>query len=223
MGRMFVTLLAFLFLALTELGQTPPLSQVSAHPQAKTENPATCSLTPAQAPAIRGIKLGMSTEELLALFPGSSYRPEIKQALATAEGYPNYGVVDLTFLPAGYADAFLRRFAGVRQIDGKLFDGQVAQFRIAYIGRESRPSGPLWHNVEEFVSKLSESLALPAARDWQANGETSKILKCNGFEIIASIYNEGGGDIMLRNTTYMDVKKGRAAVDEEKQRREFKP
>jgi hypothetical protein len=223
MSRMFLTTFAVLFLTQTGLSQTPAPSQVSTHLPAKTGDPVTCSLTTAQAPAIRGIKLGMKTEELLALFPGSSEDFDIKHALATAAGYPNYGYARVQFQQpsVAYAAVFKERFAGINFITVTIFDNLIVEFYVLYAGTYAQPA-PVWPKLDDFVAKLSESFILPDAQYWQPNSDTSKSLKCNGFEIITSNVN-WQGSILLRSTTYMDVKKERAAVDDEKRRREFKP
>jgi len=74
--------------------------------------------------------------------------------------------------------------------------------------------------VDDFIAKLSEAFAFPAARDWPLGTQTDKMLKCNGLDIEASIQN--AGSVSLRSTSYVDISRGRAAADEEKIRREFK-
>ncbi len=212
-----MTLFAVVLAAIAGSAQIPAQPQPPAQPQ----NPSKCTLTPAQAPAIRGIKIGMSTEEILSLFPESSQRPDIKAALVQADGYPNYGVARLYFQPADYPSLAKDRFAGIDGISVTLFDSRVAELRVQYAGPNSRPRGPLWLNVDDFIAKLSEAYALPAARDWALGSQAGRMLKCNGLDIEALIQN--GGSVMLRSTAYVDISRGRAAADEEKIRREFKP
>jgi hypothetical protein len=211
MSRVIFTLLAVVFVPIAISAQTAdqPLSQQK------------CTLTLAKSPAIRGLKLGMSTEQLLALFPESSQRPDIKQEIDNAQSFPNYGVARLSFKPSEYPASFKDRFTGVDSIYVRLLDGQVAEFQVIYAGQTSRPRGPSWPNVDAFIAKLSEAFALPATRDWLYNGD-SKALKCSGFEIHASI-SSGGGTILLVNTLYENSVRQRAMADEERRRLEFKP
>jgi len=217
MSRVFMSMFAFVFAAVATSMRAPAQPQAPTQPQ----NPSKCSLTPAQAPTIRGIKLGMSTEEILSLFPESSQRPDIKAALVQADGYPNYGVARFYFRLSDYPSVAKDRFAGIDGISVTLLDGRVAELRVLYAGSNSRPRGPLWLNVDDFIAKLSEAYALPSARDWPLGSETDKMLKCNGLNIEASAQN--AGSIMLRSTDYIDISRERAAADEEKIRREFKP
>src|SRR5690242_2998343 len=140
MSRIFMTVFAIVLAPIAESAQTPIQPQAPAQPQ----NTSKCSLTAAQAPAIRGIRLGMSTEEIVSIFPGSSQRPEIKMALESSEGYPNYGVARLYFQLLTYPTVAKDRFAGIDGISVTLFDGRVAELRVNYAGRDSRPRGPLW-------------------------------------------------------------------------------
>lgn len=109
MSRVFMRLFSLILLASIPVGsQEPP----------KAQNASRCSLTPVQAPLVRGIKLGMRGEEILALFPESNQRPEVKAALGNAEDYPNYGVARLFFQPSMYPAIWKDRFAGIDGIGG---------------------------------------------------------------------------------------------------------
>jgi hypothetical protein len=218
MSRIFMTVLAIVLAAIAESAQTP----VQPHAPAQPQNTSKCSLTAAQAPAIRGIKLGMSAEEIVSIFPGSSQRPEIKTALESSEGYPNYGVATLYFQLSTYPTVAKDRFAGIDGISVTLFDGRVAELWVNYAGQDSRPRGPLWPNVDEFIAKLSEAYALPAARDWRQVAQDDKVLECSGLNIEATAAN-GRASVSLRATKSFDTSRERAAEDEEKIRREFKP
>lgn len=213
MSRVFVVLFALALLA-----PTPTQSQETL----KAQMPSSCSLTPAQAPAIRGLKLGMSSEEILALFPESNQRPEIKAALANAESYPSFGVAHLYFQPSMYPAAWKDRFAGIDGIAVTLFDDHMSELQVSYAGQNSNPRGPFWPDVDRFIAKLSEAYRLPAARDWHQVGEAYKVLDCNGLNIEARTPG-GTGAISLRSTKYLDKSRERAAEMEEKIRKEFRP
>ena len=60
---------------------------ISTISQASNPQPALpkCNLTEATAPSVRGLRLGMSTQQLLALFPDSSKRKEMNLRLAHRE------------------------------------------------------------------------------------------------------------------------------------------
>jgi hypothetical protein len=211
MTRAILTLLAVVFLSAAVSAQTA--DQPSSQPE--------CTLTLATSPAIRGLKLGMSTEQLLALFPGSNQNVVIKGAIDNAQGYPNYGIARVSFTQPEYPAVFKDRFAGVDSIQVVLFDGQASNIRVSYAGLFSRPRGPYWPNVEAFIAKLTEAFILPDVRAWVSTSLKSKALKCSGFEIHAS--SENSAEVSLFNIQYEKTAQQRATADEEKRRREFKP
>ena len=210
MSRVIITLVV-VFVPL------PALAQTAGQPLSQTQ----CSLTVAESPAIRGLKLGLSAEQLLSLFPGSLERPEIKNAIDNAQGSPNYGVARLSFRSSAYSSTFRDRFTGVDSIDVELFDGKVARFRVTYLGPLTSPRGPRWPNVDGFIARLSEAFALPDPENWNYVSSDFKTLKCNGFEIRASNPNASGS--ILFSTAFEKTAWQRAEAEEERRRREFKP
>ena len=186
----------------------------------QTSNQSTCNLTITQSPTVRGIRLGMSAEEVFALFPGGAESPENKNAMLSAQVPPNYGVASLYFYLWAYPPPSKERFSGIDSISITLFDGRATKISVAYTGY---PKGPSWSTVDDFITKLSDAFALPGAKDWlQSGGDLySKTLKCSGFEIRAS--NKGNASMALSNNSYTETVRQRAVADEERKRREFKP
>ena len=179
-----------------------------------------CTLAAAKAPAIRGVKLGMKIDDILALFPGSAENDEIKTAIAKADGYPNFGVVNIFVGPSEYSTK--DRFAGIADFRFVFFDGRVDQYEVEY---ESLPGGPVWRRVDDWVTKLVEAFGLPAATDWTVDQNISsrKSLKCDGFQLQASNLNfRGNLTVSTLDPPYKKQQERRAAY-EEKLRREFKP
>src|SRR5262245_48516148 len=172
-----------------------------------------CDLTESSSPSVRGLKLGMTTEQLIALFPGSAKRSDIKDALAKAKANPG-DLVYLAFNPA--ADAEPGKFAEVDSVSAGLHNGRVTDFRVSYLGST-------WTNIDEWVAKVSETFKLPAS-EWSVGpSETpNKVLKCSGIEIEAATLG-GGSSIRVRNTEHIKAMRDNAAAEEEKKRRAFKP
>ena len=187
----------------------------------QTSDQSSCSLTAEQSPTLRGVRLAMGAEQLLALFPESS---STRNAIASADGHPHYGVASLFFQPPFLPSPAKERFAGIDSIGITLFDGSVTEVRMEYAGPTSHPiRGPAWRNVDDFITKLSEAYALPPAKDWFERSQLAKTLQCTGFTLTASIEN-GRGSITLRsNTRYDATVRQRVLADEERRRREFKP
>ena len=174
-----------------------------------------CSLTEANSPSVRGVRLGMSTEQLLRLFPGSSKRKEIRDALERVKAATSGETVYLSFDPA--TDAGGDKFAGVDSVSAGLYKGRVVDFTVLYFG-------PTWRTIDEWIARLSEALNLPGGPEWAVgpNETPNKILKCKGIEIEGTIQG-GGGSIRIRNTEYLKEPEDRTNAVEERKRREFKP
>ena len=166
------------------VGQT---KEAGAHAQAS------CTMKVAQVPSIGGLRLGMTPDEVLALFPGSREDAEVRAAVAApARGM---GVSGFSIKPEKYSSK--AKFAGVSQITFTLIDGRVSSFNVGY-------NGPEWKHVDQFVTKFSEGSKLPPASAWEAyvGMDTQlKTLKCRDFEI--SIF-AGGKNV--HNLNYVEIR-----------------
>ncbi len=200
--------ISFFTIALTMI---PAYAQVMTGPGAQSD----CALSAANSPAVRGIRLGMTVQQLLALFPASGKRKEMADAVERAKSATGSEVVYLLFYPA--TDGGGEHLAGVDSISVGVYRGQVVDFSVFYVG-------PTWNTVDEWIEKLAESLGLPRAQGWAAGpGENpNKVLRCKGVEITAGILG-GGGSIRVRNTETSTGTADRRDTGEEKKRREFKP
>jgi hypothetical protein len=176
-----------------------------------------CTLPMSQAPDIGGLKLGMTLEQVLELFPGSREDSEVKAVLARPAS--PVGMSSLSINPQKYESK--GKFALIKQFSLTLLDGRVASFNAGY-------DGPKWKDVDEFVTKFSEGRNLPAADAWEpyVGLDTQlKSLKCDGFEISVFAGGEGG------NLNYVQAKdlvadqelRGRRKKAREKAAKEAKP
>jgi hypothetical protein len=204
MNKFFITFFTLLLLMIPVYGRAIEPQPV----QSK------CSLTEANSPSVRGIRLGMNLEQLLALFPGSSRRKEMKDAIERAKAATGE-VMYLVFDPA--TDASGDRFAGVDSVSAGIYKGRVTDFNVLYVG-------PTWRTIDEWVAKLSETFSLPRAQEWMAgpNENPNRTLQCGGIEIEAAIQG-GGGSIRVRNTENLKEMQDRTTAEEERRRRAFKP
>ena len=190
---------------------------ISAVSQASNPQPARpkCNLTEATAPSFRGLRLGMSTQQLLALFPGSSKRREMKDSIEKAKAATGNEAAYLAFDPGADGDA--QQFGGVESVSAGVNKGRVIDLSIQY-------GGATWKDIDEWVAKLSEALKLQGPGDWTAgpNENPNKVLRCEGIEIEAAIQG-GGSSIRMTNTEYFSGVLERAKAAEDKKRREIKP
>jgi hypothetical protein len=162
-----------------------PINRPSDQSATQTEQSNTnCSLTMAAAPVLNGLKLGMTPEEVLALFPGSKDDPEVRSILSRPAS--KLGVSELIIRPVKFESK--DKFVGISQITFGLLDGRVSNFTIGY-------NGPAYSHVDQFVTKFVEGTNLPPADQWQAyvGMDTQlKILTCKDFEIRVFVGGEGG-------------------------------
>jgi hypothetical protein len=142
-----------------------------------------CKLALAEAPVVNRIKLGMTVDEVLALFPGSKGDAEVTAALAKTGTFGNRS---LPITPSKYGNS--PDFKNINRISFSLLDGRVSSFTINY-------NGPQWPDVDKFVDKFLEGRNLPATAQWEpyAGLETQmKTLTCTGFSIRVFSGGEGG-------------------------------
>jgi len=174
-----------------------------------------CNLTEANAPAIRSLRLGMSVDQLVGLFPGSTKRKELREALEKVKASTSNEPMVLAFDPV--ADAAGQAFVGVDAVSASVYKGRVIAFTVAYIGTS-------WRTIDEWVGKLAQSYGLPAAARWEAgpNENPSRVLGCSGIEIEAAIQG-GGSSISIRNKEAFKGMSERLNAADESKRREFKP
>jgi hypothetical protein len=143
-----------------------------------------CTLSVSEAPVVNRLRLGMTVDEILALFPGSKDDAELSSALSAPRG----PLGNFTFLitPSKYGSA--PDFKEVSRITFTLLDGRLSSFTINY-------NGPQWPDVDKFVEKFVQGKNLPTADQWEpyAGMETQlKTLSCADFSIRIFSGGEGG-------------------------------
>jgi hypothetical protein len=196
------------------------LTSVSVYTQTQSAAASPCSLKVAQSPAVRGVKLGMKTQDLLALFPGSADRDDIRNVLAKVEGYPNFGVISIYIRPDEYSTK--DRFEGVVNYSLLFVDGRLGEYQVQY---RPPPFGPKWRQPDDFIAKLAEAYELPRPASWTTDQNVNawKTLKCDGFQVRASTMNFQGALTVAAGEAPWTTKQQRQAAFEENIRREFKP
>lgn len=143
-----------------------------------------CQLTLAGAPDIKGIRLGMTPEQVLALFPGSNEDADLRSRLSQPPS--PFGVSGFVVRPDKYQSK--DKFAEVTQITFTLLDGRVSTFSVGY-------NGPEYSHVDKFVAKFVEGTNLPAVDQWEAYvgmDNQLKSLKCSEVEIRVFAGGQGG-------------------------------
>lgn len=172
-----------------------------------------CTLTPDQAPEIRGVRLNMSTEQLMSAFPEDANLQSIAEAITRSKQQDAYGM-------AGFA---LRadparpnpKFESVNYIDVTLLDRRVKSFFVSYRGAE-------WKNPDQFVARLTEGLRLPNWT-WEGTGQ-SRTVQCYGFRIEAHVSTGAPTSaVRVHDPSAQEVVEERREAEKEKGRQAFKP
>jgi hypothetical protein len=198
----YLTLVACV--TLLTLVQTPTASAAMAK----------CTLTREQSPEIRGVRLGMTTDQLLSRFPDVDNRERINAAIAQSQRPENYGAASFEL----YADKEKAnpRLAGINFISISLIDQRVIRFNVTY-------QGPEWKTVDQFVAKLNEGLRLPSSA-WDPGGETSQHMSCDGFSVNASTSRGSTvSSVWVQDTSAPQVVEDRREAAREKVRQAFRP
>jgi hypothetical protein len=203
MNHILFTCLLLLLVAGTVTGQTIDQSYAG------------CNLGREKAPVVRGVKLGMTSDEIHTLLPGM--RDDYREVVRSAMTFPQFGAASLN---ATVADK--EQFNGIEGFNFQLFDDHVVQYDVFYRGPNSVPRGPHWPNADDLIARFADAYHLPGPANW-AGGQGSKILRCKGFEV--RINGSSGARITVAepgNLWAAEQTKRREAF-EEKLRRDFKP
>ncbi len=203
--------------------------------------PATkCTLALAQAPALRGFRLGMNQAQVIARFPGLSLDradalglARLRLTLIDADLYPRSSSIRdrgvQLDIAAGTAEG--RSFTvdsskfpdlkGVRKIQLRFVDGHISYVLVGY------DDSFKWNSVDEFAQTVSKNLALPD--EWRDGSDSDgykkdKELRCDGFLMTAGIGGDAtdsrtGAQLSLEDTAMTQMIEKRQKEKEEKTKR----
>lgn len=174
-----------------------------------------CSLTVAQAPAIRGLRLGMSVDDVLAAFPGSKYDENLQRQLKEAETERALGQASLSLFPVNYPEA-KEKFAGISNLSFIAFDRKIVEIKATYF----LPQPADW-SVQMLTAKFIETFGLPSLGAWTTQSSGSN-LRCAEFEV--QVWNNYWSvDFRLGAPFYREQIGQRQRALYERKRQEFKP
>ena len=168
-----------------------------------------CKLTVAQAPAIRGLRLGMTIDQALAVFPGAKTDSDVRARLAR----DYFGSQSAQVMPAQYESG--EKFVGVNSIYLSFLDGRLTSFSINY-------KGPEWKSDEQFAASVAEALNLPGVGSWKSAPNVLQ-LACDGFQIGVQRAGQNSIHMQDRRVDVAKILSDRAEVPKEQARRAFKP
>ena len=207
MNRIMFACGLVLFIVVVSFGQTTDQSTLL------------CNLPREKAPVIRGVKLGMTADELFALIPG--IRADYKDVLAHARNSSDFGWAVLRAIPRD-KDA-TQRFSGIDGFGFGFFDDRLVQYSVSYSGPNSNPRGPSWPHYDDLISRFADAYHLPGPADWIGDDQI-RLLKCKGFELRIDTSNSGAQiSITEPGRPWEAEQRKRREAYEEQFRRDFKP
>jgi hypothetical protein len=183
-----------------QVTDNPTISQSSSPiVSSSAQEKATCTLNMSHAPVLFGLKLGMTQDEVLDLFPGSKEDKELRSHLTgpTSE----FGNSSFALFPSKYPSK--EKFAGISQVALGLLDGRVSNYTLGY-------NGPEYSHVNDFVTKIARDGDLPLADQWEPYAGLEhqlKILRCIDFEVRVFAGGPGGSQNYIVVTDTEAVKK----------------
>lgn len=157
-----------------------------------------CTLKAESAPELRGLRLGMALEQVKARFPSAQITPG---RFGLTDGMIN------TSFEKGPDAATLK---GIHWIKLEFVDERLTNIIIAY------QNSIRWENNEQFTSRVSEALRLPAA--WKGGGEILPYIECDGFTV-----NARANHLSMTAAKPYEVVRQRQREQEEKERQTFLP
>lgn len=135
-----------------------------------------CTLNLSQAPELRGIRLGMTSEELKKRFP----------SIIIPKNDEN-GITNIEISSYQFSNEIKTEFKGINEINLKLLDNHVTSFKITY----EPSSDPEF--VQTVVNKLQENLRLGAEFKGTQSGTNFNLkVPCEGFDVKVQILDKGG-------------------------------
>ena len=198
-----------------------------------TKRQSQCSVPSDRMPSIRGLRLGMSADELLSLLAfNNDSRLPVETALKNAGLAPNYGLATFTLSPRDSTMMEVReKFTGINRFSFTTFDGRLVEISVTY-SRRSPDLYPSW-TIDEWTAKISSSFSLPGANYWEPSlSNDQRTLKCKGLEVeavinppIHTIFPALGiyrtPSLTIIDPSYRQVLDQRVKSDQENKQREF--
>jgi hypothetical protein len=175
----------------------------------KSSDPPVCNMK--SAPTFRGIRLGMSVEDLLKLFPGSDADEGVKIAKAARLSPASYGIMSISFLATSYQlnpDA-RKMFLNVNSYDCTFADDHLVGYKVSFVR-----SGDFSFDSPTWKKKLIEELNF--SEKWETFHST---LTCATFQIREE---SGTPGFEVGEKDFDKIYRQRRQQDEVRKRQDFK-
>jgi hypothetical protein len=184
---------------------------------AQTASRETCRLSPNEFPALRGLRLGMSPDQVARIFPGETVRSKIDNAVAGARASGRYDNAFVEVLPDDYGAT--GQFAGVARVVMFFYRAKLVEFGFEY--SDSSEGGVDWHGEDDFIAAVSEALRLPGPESWERGKYQERVLRCDGFEVQAKMVPKAG--LYIVDPSFIRDIEARQQAERDERRRSFRP
>ena len=166
-----------------------------------------CTLKSEQAPAVRGFRLGMTTDEVREKVTG----------VGGLDKADELGMTETTVYPfqmKSKDDA-----QGLQSVRLRFLDKRLTDIELRYDGSAR------WDGIDQFAARVSESLQLPQMGKGRFGflNRRTRALECGGFHVRAALVEDDRGVLTLSEGGVKEIVEKRKADLREKQRQTFKP
>lgn len=177
--------------------------------------PSNCKLTLAQAPVIRGLRLGMTSDELFTIFPANEQTQlDRAQKLKSAELAPHFGYASFQFSISEYPT--LDGFTGIGLINIGFLDRKVVSIDASYFNAPK-------YDRDLALGAIVRQYGFPDYKNWPGYNTylPNPSLSCDGFAF--RLYGSGNSlSINLRDSMYEKIVEDRKHADLVKKWENFK-
>jgi len=167
---------------------------------------AKCSLKSENFGAIRGLKLGMTVDQVKEIFLTLDFVSDESSLIQT-----------IIVLPKG------SEFSGIRGIAFEFFENKAVSFFLSY------EHDIEWNSIAEFRMQVSSAMKLPTgiwSDSIDIDGTGVSAAECQDFKVLLSLLNTNGRlgySVRVEKNNFRQEAQDKVKADKEKQKKQFKP
>jgi len=193
-------------------------TQISELPKPEPPKPqiSKCKLTLTEAPVIRGLRLGMTSDELFAFFPGNERQEfDRREQLKRNELPPSYGFTSFYFSSNEFSTT--DRFNGINDFQFGLLDRKLVIIDIRY------KNTPQFETMGQLMEIITRQFGLPDYKEWSGYQQNRNFhsIGCDGFRVNVT-GTSNSFSIQLIDQSYEKIREDRRQADMAKKRGGFK-
>jgi len=167
-----------------------------------------CTLTISQAPELRGLRLGMTREQVKVIFP------KLDRVIENSHAVEWLGLLNVRIYPDENNTTDTAKFEDVMSIELGFFDKRLSRIIVTYFKDYK------FDNANDFTKKVSEALRVPNAWKVEDYSNNRRVMDCDGFRIYV---DSSEPSIWLWDITADSILQKRKEEEKERKRKSFKP